>query len=66
MTIYYVPIRGRFQAIAKYVSACASTARRQRDKKADCILDVVPLLPVLYLHCQFRSTQFFNYRFANL
>lgn len=49
-----------------YVSAWDSTARGQGEKKADCILDAVPMLTVLYLHCQFISTQFLYYKFANL
>jgi len=47
IAIYHIPSRGRFQAIANYVSAWDSTARRQGDKKADCILDAVPMLTVL-------------------
>jgi hypothetical protein len=66
MAIYYVPSRGRFQAIVIYVSVCASDARWQRDKKVDCIQDAVPLLTLMYLNVQFRSTQFFYYKFANL
>jgi hypothetical protein len=59
MAIYYVPSRGRFQAIAIYVSAFASTARGQDDEKADRIQEAVPPLTLLYLKFQFRDTQMF-------